>query len=118
MQVCSACNLRGSCDKAYIIQHEEGQARTVDVMRILLSYAVNLVNLSGGENPSVKEDVQESARKLLSQLIELSDTTIDPSFPKPAVSTPAQKEPSQKISSRKKHPPNVEMKRGDWLCPK
>ncbi|KAG1334885.1 zinc finger protein VAR3, chloroplastic [Cocos nucifera] len=114
----SACNLRGSCDKAYIIQHEEGGARTVDVVRILLSYAVNPVNLSGGENPSVKENVQESARKLLSQLIELSDTTIDPSLPKPAVSTPAQKEPSQKLGSRNKHPPNVDMKRGDWLCPK
>ncbi|XP_010916149.1 zinc finger protein VAR3, chloroplastic [Elaeis guineensis] len=115
--VCSACNLRGSCDKAYIIQHEEGGARTVDVVRILLSYAVNPVNISGGENPSIKENVQESARKLLSQLIELSDTTIDPSLPEPAVSTPARKEPSQKIGGRNKHPPNAEMKRGDWLCP-
>lgn len=117
--VCSSCNLRGSCDKAYVIQKEEEGPRTVDVMRILLNYAINPVNLSGGENPSVKENVQESARKLLLQLIELSDMAIDPSLPKPAVRTPAQKEPTQKISSRNKHPPNpnVEMKRGDWLCP-
>lgn len=100
-----------------MIQKEEEGAQTVDLMHILLSYALNPAKLSGG-NPPVKENVQESGRKLLSLLIELSDTTIDPSLPKPAVVTPAQKELSESISSKNRHPPNVEMKIGDWLCPK
>ncbi|XP_072991781.1 zinc finger protein VAR3, chloroplastic-like [Typha latifolia] len=114
--VCSACNLRGSCDKAYVVAKEDEGARTVDLVRILMTYAVNPVSLSGGES-SVKENVQESARKLLSELIKLSDTTIDPSLPKPAVNSPIQKEPSKKIAENNKKQSGVEMKRGDWLCP-
>ncbi|XP_020088924.1 zinc finger protein VAR3, chloroplastic-like isoform X3 [Ananas comosus] len=120
--VCSACNLRGSCDKAYVIAKDNEGARTVDVVRILLSYAVDPVSLSG--EYSVKANVQESARKLLTELIKLSDTAIDPSLPKPAVVSPSQKEPFQKVVAKEKQSvgkgkqsPAVEMKRGDWLCP-
>ncbi|KAH0452206.1 hypothetical protein IEQ34_019505 [Dendrobium chrysotoxum] len=67
--VCCACNLRASCDRAYKIVHEEEGARTVDIMRVLLSYAVNPAALLGGENSPVKVQVQDSACKLLSEFI-------------------------------------------------
>lgn len=90
----------------------------MDIMRILLSYAVNLNQLSGGANSAVKEQVQKSARNLLSELIKLSDTIIDPTVPSPVMKSPSPKEPSQKVRSGKdSRASNVEMKRGDWLCP-
>ncbi|KAF5176988.1 Zinc finger protein var3 protein [Thalictrum thalictroides] len=112
--VCCACNLRGSCDRAYeIMKDSEPSARTVDIVRMLLIYALDPLVLSGGERPQGREHVEAAARKLLSELSELSETPPDPSLPKPAVKPPKQqgektmvREPSQ----------SVEMKRGDWTC--
>lgn len=121
---CSVCKLRGSCDKAYVIPKAEEAARTVDVVRILLTYAIDPANLSG-EN-SVGGGVQESARKLLSDLTMLCDTTIDPSLPKPVIQTyskqdsstkPDKGKQSSRVSAGKGRETAVtEMKKGDWLC--
>ncbi|XP_020253376.1 zinc finger protein VAR3, chloroplastic [Asparagus officinalis] len=119
--VCGACNLRGSCDRAYTIEKDGDKARTVDIMRILMTYAVDPALHSGGTNPSMTEHVQESARKLLTELIKLSDTTIDPALPKSEVLS-KKKESSEKSrevitkSKHSEHSNNVEMKRGDWMC--
>ncbi|KAG8097926.1 hypothetical protein GUJ93_ZPchr0013g34480 [Zizania palustris] len=126
---CSACKLRGSCDKAYIIPKDEEVAHTVDVMRILLSYAIDPTSLSG-EN-SVNGGVQKSARKLLLELTVLSDTTIDSSLPKPVLQTSSKLESVTKksdkgtqsvvksrVSAGKGRETTVtEMKKGEWLCP-
>nr|AAX95671.1 Zn-finger in Ran binding protein and others, putative [Oryza sativa Japonica Group] len=119
---CSACKLRGSCDKAYVIPNAEDEARTVDVMRILLNYAIDPTSLSG-EN-SVNGGVQESARKLLSELTMLSDTTIDPSIPKPVFQTSSKTKTFDKGIAKPKfsagkgrETTETEMKKGDWLCP-
>jgi len=120
-QVCGACNLRGSCDRAYVIENVDAQARTVDVMRILMSYAVDPALNSGGTNPSITEHVQDSARKLLGELIKLSDTTIDPTLPKPEVQSTSKKEPSEKsekVIRKSNHSRDIEMKKGDWICSK
>lgn len=114
--VCNGCNLKDSCDKAYIIPNEDEAARTVDVVRILFTYAINPGDLSS-ENPPVKMQVQESARRLLSELIKLSDTTIDRDLPKPDVQSPRQKKSSHKVVEKRKSEP-IEMKKGDWLCAK
>ncbi|PKU76001.1 zinc finger protein VAR3, chloroplastic [Dendrobium catenatum] len=118
--VCCACNLRASCDRAYKTVHEEEGARTVDIMRVLLSYAVNPAALLGGENSPVKVQVQDSARKLLSEFTNLSDTIIDPALPKPILNIITQKEASSQLkttTNKKKNTQDVEMKKGDWLCP-
>ncbi|CAL5186665.1 unnamed protein product [Lathyrus oleraceus] len=118
--VCSACNLRDSCDRAYVILKEsEADARTVDIVRILLFYAVDPLVLSGGEKPPGREVIESSARQLLSQLIELSEASPAPP-PVPAQSTSkdtvAKSKPlSFRADMLSKH---VEMKRGDWTCPK
>ncbi|KAF0910220.1 hypothetical protein E2562_001416 [Oryza meyeriana var. granulata] len=126
---CSACKLRGSCDKAYVIPNAEDEARTVDFVRILLNYAIDPTSLSG-EN-SFNGGVQESARKLLSELTMLSDTTIDPSIPKPVFQTSSKKGSLTKTFDKGTGSPansrvsagkggettSTEMKKGDWLCP-
>ncbi|KAF6144593.1 hypothetical protein GIB67_006085 [Kingdonia uniflora] len=99
--VCSACNLRASCDRAYVIlKDNEENARTVDIVRMLMMYAQDPLVLSGGEKPHGRENVEESVRKLLSELVELSDTTPNPELQIPAVRTPRQKEKSDVFEDR------------------
>lgn len=118
---CKDCKLQKSCDRAYLTPKAENEVRTTDVMRILLDYAIDTKSLSG-EN-SVNESVQESARKLLSELIILSDTTIDPSHPKPVFQTSSKQQSSDKSKAmargsveRGRETTPTEMKMGDWLC--
>uniref|UniRef100_A0A5B6ZYQ0 Putative Zinc finger family protein isoform 1 n=1 Tax=Davidia involucrata TaxID=16924 RepID=A0A5B6ZYQ0_DAVIN len=114
--VCSACNLRGSCDRAYVIPKEsEGAARTVDIVRILLFYALDPLVISGGVKPPGRELVEISARNLLVDLIRLSETSLDPALPKPAGKASNKKEQSQEFMDDK-FSQDVEMKRGDWMC--
>ncbi|KAM6592420.1 hypothetical protein CsatA_000123 [Cannabis sativa] len=114
--VCSACNLRGSCDRAYTILKEfEADARTVDIVRILLFYALDPIVISGGEKPVGRELVESSARKLLLELLELSETPVDPSLPQPAAKVPKKKEQVSSLTDDDLSN-NVEMKRGDWIC--
>ncbi|KAG9458614.1 hypothetical protein H6P81_003122 [Aristolochia fimbriata] len=114
-EVCSACNLRGSCDRAYVVAKENEGARTVDVVRVLLSYAMEQ---SDSEKSTAREQVEMPARKLLSQLIELADTSMDPSLPKLAEKLSNQKEKASLASVYEKDFQNVEMKKGDWICSK
>jgi len=123
-QACGVCKFCESCDRAYLVPKAEEGVRTVNVVRILLEYAMDTKNLSG-EN-SVSESVQESARKLLSKLIILSDTAIDPSVPKPVFQTSSKQQSSTKLSDKSKGAQGsvrkgrettaAEMKMGDWLC--
>ncbi|CAA2962524.1 zinc finger VAR3, chloroplastic [Olea europaea subsp. europaea] len=116
--VCGACNLRGSCDKAYVLVNDsEGAARTVDIIRILLLYALDPLVISGGEKPPGRDLIDVSARKLLSKMIALSETPPDPELPKPVVITSQKKKqsPDSVVDERSR---NAEMKRGDWMCTK
>lgn len=116
--VCSTCNLRGSCDRAYVILKEsEAAARTVDIVRILLSYALDPLVISGGEKPPCRERIDLSARNLLSDLTRLSETSCDAELPMPAAKAPARKEKTVSGNDEEEFK-NVEMKRGDWMCPK
>ncbi|KAK8942294.1 hypothetical protein KSP40_PGU018766 [Platanthera guangdongensis] len=118
--VCSACSLRGSCDRAYFVVHEEEGARTLDIMRVLLSYACNPNALLGGESSSVKVPVQESARRILSEIIKLSDTIIDPALTDRILNIANQKRSSSQPNTtirKNMNDQDIEMKKGDWLCP-
>ncbi|KAF5445511.1 hypothetical protein F2P56_034558 [Juglans regia] len=117
-EVCSTCILRGSCDRAYVIlKEDEAAARTVDIVRILLFYALDPLVISGGEKPPGRDTIESSARKLFSELIDLSEASPDPVLPRPAVKGMKQKEESVKFMDDKLSQ-DVEMKRGDWMCPK
>ncbi|XP_045823986.1 zinc finger protein VAR3, chloroplastic [Trifolium pratense] len=128
--VCSACNVRDSCDRAYmILQESEADVRTVDIVRILLSYAIDPLVLSGGEKPPGRDVIESSARKLLSQLIELSELSPPPApVPAHSKSTAHDSGAKDKHDSGAKGKPlnfralmlskTLEMKKGDWVCSK
>lgn len=115
--VCSTCTLRGSCDRAYVISKEDEAARTVDIVRILLYHALDPLVISGGERPAGRDIIESAARKLLSELIALSESPPDPVLPKPAFKGLKQEGGSAKFMDYKLSQ-DVEMKRADWMCPK
>lgn len=84
-------------------------------MRILLNYALDLV-VDSDKKPSGAELVEASARKLLLELTELSETKVDPYLQKPAATIARKMKPFQFLENDSS--PNVEMKKGDWMCPK
>lgn len=116
--MCGSCNLRGSCDRAYILLNDsEAAARTVDVVRILLNLALDPLVLAGDvENkPLGKELVESSARRLLSELVKLGETPSDPDLTKPASLAQQRKKQSLDLSDNNSSQ-NIDMKPGDWVC--
>ncbi|EPS62654.1 hypothetical protein M569_12135 [Genlisea aurea] len=106
--VCSSCALRGDCDRAYVKAREEEGGRTVDVMRLLLTYALDPVIGSVENKPCLNERVQESVRSLLKEMVEIR---IDDIIPENAS--------TGEIEGRGVSPKsNMPMKQGDWICPK
>lgn len=97
-------------------KESEGAARTVDIVRILLFYALDPL-VTSGEKPPGRELVEVSARKLLSELVKLSDKPIDPSLAKPAAVPPRHKQ-QHKNSTDDEMLQTVQRKKGDWVCPK
>lgn len=102
-----------------ILKDSEADARTVDVMRLLLFNALDSVVVSGGESPPGRELVHESARRLLLELVEFSEKPLNPVLPKPSSKVPLppkerafrprNDEPSQRVQSQYN---------ADWACPK
>ncbi|KAK4793879.1 hypothetical protein SAY86_011873 [Trapa natans] len=112
--VCSSCNLRDSCDRAYVVPKDSESPRTVDVMRLLMFYAVDPLVTSGNQMSPRRERAEVCARKLISKLVELSEST-----PTPAPLKQTMKAPSveKKAILDNNVSTNAEMKRGDWMCP-
>ncbi|KAK8484336.1 hypothetical protein V6N13_052185 [Hibiscus sabdariffa] len=118
--VCSSCSLRNSCERGYLLTNKEDEARTIDVMRVLLAYGFDYVNGSVvNESVLKKKSVKTVARKLLYEVVKLSAVPIDPNLPPPVIKKPPPKvkqppPPPKKRVGRD----DIEMKKGDWLCPK
>ncbi|KAL6964775.1 DNA-directed DNA polymerase [Sarracenia purpurea var. burkii] len=118
--VCSSCSLRNSCERAYLLTNKEDEARTIDVVRILLTYGFDPVNGSVVNESLLKiKSVKAVVRKLLHEIVKLSAVPIDPNLPPPIIKKPPPKvkqppPPPKKRVGRD----DIEMKKGDWLCPK
>lgn len=83
-------------------------------MRYLLSYAWNLLNLTGGNNAGREELVESSVRTLLHELVKISSGSRGFNATKSSARHARfGYEESQKHSQQ-----TIEMKKGDWLCPK
>ncbi|KAJ6771826.1 RAN BP2/NZF ZINC FINGER-LIKE SUPERFAMILY PROTEIN [Salix koriyanagi] len=87
-------------------------------MRILLTYGLDYVSCTVENKPCQKNKmVKESVRRLLKELVGLSNDELDSDLPngKPLKrGLPLQ----NNSSTQEKDPINVSMKPGDWLCPK
>ncbi|ONK61543.1 uncharacterized protein A4U43_C08F31050 [Asparagus officinalis] len=118
--VCSSCSLRNSCSRGYILTLKEDEARTLDVMRVLLTYGFDHVNGAVENKPLMQmKSVKTVVRKLLHEIVKLSAIPIDPNLPPPVIKKPPPKvkqppPPPKKRVGRD----DVEMKKGDWLCSK
>ncbi|GKV18567.1 hypothetical protein SLEP1_g28927 [Rubroshorea leprosula] len=118
--VCSSCSLRNSCQLAYLLTNKEDEARTIDIMRVLLIYGFDFINGSVVNKDLLKQkSVKIVARKLLHEVVKLSAVPIDPNLPPPIIKKPPPKvkqppPPPKKRVGRD----DIEMKKGDWLCPK
>lgn len=118
--VCSSCNLRSSCERAYLVTNKEDEARTIDIMRILLTYGFDPVNGSVVNESLLKiKSVKTVVRKLLHEVVKLSAVPIDPNLPPPIIKKPPPKVKIPPPPPRKRvGRDDIEMKKGDWLCPK
>eukprot|EP01018_Ginkgo_biloba_P017804 Gb_13912 [translate_table: standard] len=117
--VCSTCKLRASCEKAYIIPRQDDGARTIDVMRILLTYGLDPLIGSAENKLHARKTVKTSVCKLLKEVVKISATPIDPDLPKPVFTRPPPKVKQPPPPPRKRvGRDDIEMKKGDWLCPK
>ncbi|CAK7340719.1 unnamed protein product [Dovyalis caffra] len=85
--VCSNCSLRTSCERGYLLTNKEDEARTIDLMRVLLAYVGCSSNRSKSPPPVIKRTPPKVKQP--------------PPTPKKRVGRD-----------------DIEMKKGDWLCPK
>ncbi|KAH9616905.1 hypothetical protein KSS87_002888 [Heliosperma pusillum] len=111
--VCDVCNLRGSCDRAFLKPNDSSLVQTVDIMRLLMFYALDPMVISEAVRPTSNEQAESSARRLLSMLMDLSEaseTPISKEIPlkKEKIVNSAATVVSQDIRTRKQ----------GWVCPK
>lgn len=118
--VCSSCSLRNSCERAYLLTLKEDEARTIDIMRVLLAYGFDPLNGSVVNQSLLKQkSVKTVVRKLLHEVVKLSSVPIDPNLPPPIIRKPPPKVKQPPPPPRKRvGRDDIEMKKGDWLCPK
>ncbi|KAF6135926.1 hypothetical protein GIB67_006818, partial [Kingdonia uniflora] len=119
-QVCSSCSLKSSCSTGYLLSRKEDEARTIDVMRILLSFGFNPFNGAVQNKSLLKiKSVRTVVRKLLHGVVKLSAVPMDPNLSPPVIKRPPPKvkQPPPPPKSRVGRD-DIEVKKGDWLCPK
>jgi DNA polymerase zeta len=119
-QVCSNCSLRSSCERGYLVTNKEDEARTIDLMRVLLAHGFESINGSVTNKSLLKQkSVRTVVRKLLHEVVKLGAVPIDPNLPPPVIKRPPPKVKQPPPPPRKRvGRDDIEMKRGDWLCPK
>ncbi|CAI9763281.1 unnamed protein product [Fraxinus pennsylvanica] len=81
LQVCSSCSLKSSCEKAYLLTNKEDEPRTIDVLRVLLTYGFDPVNGSVSNMSILKmKYVKTVVRKLIHEVVKLGSVPIDPNL--------------------------------------
>ncbi|KAJ0094858.1 hypothetical protein Patl1_15513 [Pistacia atlantica] len=113
--VCSSCNLRGNCERAYVKAREDEGGRTVDVMRILLTYGLDPITGTVENKPCLNKLVKEAVRRLLKEMVECS--TKEPDSKLSSDGPLKEGGPVQDHLSPQGSHINVPMKQGDWRCP-
>jgi DNA polymerase zeta len=89
-------------------------------MRVLLAHGFESINGSVTNKSLLKQkSVRTVVRKLLHEVVKLGAVPIDPNLPPPVIKRPPPKVKQPPPPPRKRvGRDDIEMKRGDWLCPK
>lgn len=89
---------------------EDEGGRTVDLMRIILTYGLDPIIGTVENKPCLNKTMKESVRRLLKELVERSIEDDGSNFPNSIGRVDANPQDEGKIK--------VPMKQGDWICPK
>lgn len=89
------------------------EPNTVDLMKFLLSYASDLAASLEVDNLYNRELVESSVRNLLGELAKLSYGT-----PASNSSSVQNQFPDRYVQMQRTSAQNIQMKRGDWICPR
>ncbi|KAM0936094.1 putative ubiquitin-conjugating enzyme E2, Zinc finger, RanBP2-type, ubiquitin-conjugating enzyme/RWD [Dioscorea sansibarensis] len=116
--VCSSCNLRGNCERAYVNALVDEAGRTIDVMRILLTFALNETTGSVENLACLKRNIKESSRKLLSEMLEFSENEQGSVSSEVMSGRPLSRLHKFAAHQMPRGQMSVPMKQGDWICPK
>ncbi|KAD7116537.1 hypothetical protein E3N88_03805 [Mikania micrantha] len=104
VNVCSSCNLRGNCERAYVKAHEVKGCHTVDVMRFVLTYGLD------HNKPFTNKRLEESIISLIKDMVKFSKNKIDTDLSKRV--TPVLS-PSQQQQEHQSTNPTID---GDLYC--
>ncbi|KAM7270037.1 hypothetical protein ACFE04_029251 [Oxalis oulophora] len=113
--VCSSCNLRGDCERAFVKAREDEGGRTVDVMRILLTYGFHPISSSVENNLCLNKTVKESVRRLLNEMVKFGNKESDSDVQSATKLNTVTKDHISTVEKEGKI--KVPMKPGDWNCP-
>ncbi|KAJ3697697.1 hypothetical protein LUZ61_001402 [Rhynchospora tenuis] len=114
--VCSQCSLRGNCERAYVKARKEEYGRTVDVMRILLTYGLGATNGLVQNQACLNTPIKESVKKLMGDMVELGLKQLDPTDDKSLQSEKAVSKHGG-LNRHQMDKDQLPMKHGDWICP-
>ncbi|RWW41477.1 hypothetical protein BHE74_00053035 [Ensete ventricosum] len=116
--VCSSCSLRFSCERAFVKAGADEVGRTVDVMRILLTYGLDIITGSVENSACLNKTVKESVKKLLNEMVEFSSKELDVNSLTLTSKKPLHGQNKANGHQLFKGQLSVPMKQGDWICPK
>ncbi|KAL9324907.1 hypothetical protein ACSQ67_005552 [Phaseolus vulgaris] len=105
----------GDCDRAFVKAREDEGGRTVDVMRIMLTYGLDPITGSVDNKPCLTKKVEDSVRRLLKEIVEHSTKEENSNFPDSTEVVMGN------VHSNQQGKGKIDvamMKQGDWLCPK
>ncbi|URD80740.1 Zn-finger in Ran binding protein [Musa troglodytarum] len=115
---CSSCSLRVSCKRAYVKARQDEVGRTVDVMRILLTYGLDIITGSVENSACLNKTVKESVKKLLNEIVEFSSKELDVNSLTLTSKRPLHRQSKANGHQLFKGQLSVPTKQGDWICPK
>lgn len=106
--------MRGDCERAFVKACEDEGGRTVDVMRIVLTYGLDPIIGSVENKPCLNKMVKESVRRLLRETVRHSIEEDDTNLPD------AREVTNRQVNSNPQSKGKIEVprKQRDWVCPK
>lgn len=113
--VCVTCSLRGNCDRAYVKAREGDGGRTVDVMRLLLTYGLNPVTGLVENKSCLNKVVEETARRLLKEIVEHCMKELN-SESTSATFTKLKSSLQENSNYQGQGHMSISTKQGDWIC--
>jgi hypothetical protein len=89
-------------------------------MRVLLIYGFDHIKGSIENKPLLKlKSLKTAVQNLINEIVKLSVIPIDPNLPPPVIKKPPPKVKQPPPAPKKRvGRDDVEMNKGDWLCPK